>query len=474
MTLRSRLLVTTVALTAAGLFVAGVATYHFLGGFLTDRVDQQVRAAVPPIAAGLLSGARLAPGIDGPAAEIRRAVFPDGAYAALLDPDGAVLDELQVRSGSEPTHPPTLPGVADLRQAEGSIRQVPSSGGGSDFRLLSLSLLADRTLVVAIPLTEVDATTRQLLLIEVLVALVVLASTGFAAAWLVRRDLRPLERMTLAADAIAAGERMQRVSPDDSRTEVGRLGGALNRMLVRIEEAFALSAASEERLRRFVADASHELRSPLTSIRGYAELFRRGAAEHPGDLAITMQKIEQEGARLGLLVDELLLLAHLDEGMPLMHEPVDLAALTEQAVDAAGAVDPSRLFTLDADGPVLVNGDEAQLRRVLDNLLSNAIRHTPTGTRVHTRVVDGDERAVVEVSDNGGGIPRDHADRVFERFHRVDPGRTRGRRHRSRAGDRTVGGRGSRRRAHVGEDFRGWSDVPNVAPVRLVVRVGRL
>src|SRR5581483_1809944 len=209
------------------------------------------------------------------------------------------------------------------------------------------------------------------------------------------------------------------------RTEVGRLGLALNAMLGRIEEAFAARQASEERLRRFVADASHELRTPVASIRGYAELFRRGASGNAQDLAMSMRRIEDEAARMGHLVDDLLLLARLDEGRPLERRPVDLSQLAADAAADARALDPDRPITLEAAGPLEVAGDEQRLRQVLANLVRNALVHTPGGTPVAISTARQGESATLAIVDHGPGIPREVGDRIFERFYRADPARGR-------------------------------------------------
>src|ERR671918_2805328 len=196
-------------------------------------------------------------------------------------------------------------------------------------------------------------------------------------------------------------------------------------MLAEIERAFAERVAAEERLRRFVADASHELRTPVTSIRGYAELFRRGAGDRPADLANTMRRIEQEGERMGELVEELLLLARLDQGLPLERQPVDLPAVVAAAVDAARAADPGRPIDVDSQKRVVVLGTESRLRQVVDNLHTNARVHTPAGTPIHVRLAPANEEVVLEVADEGPGVPAEEADRIFERFHRTDRSRTR-------------------------------------------------
>ena len=231
--------------------------------------------------------------------------------------------------------------------------------------------------------------------------------------------------MGTTADAIAAGDLTRRVEPADDRTEVGRLGIALNTMLARIEAAFEQRRGSEERLRRFVADASHELRTPLTSIRGYAELFRRGADTRPEDLAKSMSNIESEASRMGVLVDDLLLLARLDQGRPLEREPLDLAAVASDAVESARAIEPDRTIELVADDPVRIVGDASRLRQVIDNLLDNARVHAP-GSPVRVEVSLDDEEALLRIGDRGPGLDPEVEGRIFERFMRGDPSRSRG------------------------------------------------
>jgi two-component system, OmpR family, sensor kinase len=270
------------------------------------------------------------------------------------------------------------------------------------------------------------------LLVGGVVSGLVLVAIGVGAYWLTRRELRPLERMARTSGQIAAGDLSQRVEPDDPHTEVGRLGGALNAMLAEIESAFAEveralaeRVAAEERLRRFVADASHELRTPVTSIRGYAELFRRGAGERPGDLATVMRRIEDAGEQMGSLVDELLLLAQLDQGLPIEHERVDVSAVVEAAVDAARAADQERPIAVDAQSSLVVLGAAGRLRQVVDNLLTNARVHTPAGTPIDVRLTAEDEMLVLEVADAGPGVPAEDTERIFERFYRTDRSRTR-------------------------------------------------
>jgi two-component system OmpR family sensor kinase len=268
----------------------------------------------------------------------------------------------------------------------------------------------------------------------------VLAGLGYA---LVRTSLRPLEEIESTAEAIAAGNLSRRVPAQDPRTEVGRLGRALNGMLSQIETAFrareaseARARRSEDRMRRFVADASHELRTPLTSIRGFAELYRQGAVVDPDDVARAMRRIEGEASRMGLLVEDLLLLARLDQHRQLERRPVDLLTLAVDAVHDARAVAPERRIALDVrpqtagDSAPVVLGDEPRLRQVLSNLVGNALTHTPAGTPVTVRVGTAQENgsgwAVLDVADTGPGLAPEETERVFERFYRADPSRTRG------------------------------------------------
>jgi two-component system OmpR family sensor kinase len=291
--------------------------------------------------------------------------------------------------------------------------------------------------VLALGLEDVQATVNQLVGIEVVVSLIVLLLLAGVAYAVVRSSLRRLDEVERTAGAIAAGDLSRRVPVEDSRTEIGRLGQALNAMLSQIEAAFrdreaseASARASEERMRRFVADASHELRTPLTSIRGFAELHRQGAVSDPADVQRILGRIEGEAQRMGLLVDDLLLLARLDQQRPLEQRPVDLLTLAADAVIDAEALAPDRPVRLLTDGledgpPPVVIGDEARLRQVLGNLVSNALRYTPPQSPVSIRIAVEGVDAVLQVIDQGPGLPPEDANRIFERFYRADPSRTR-------------------------------------------------
>jgi two-component system OmpR family sensor kinase len=240
----------------------------------------------------------------------------------------------------------------------------------------------------------------------------------------IRLSLRPLDAIETTAAAIAAGDLTQRVELADEQTEVGRLGLALNAMLAQIEEAFNAREASERKLRRFVSDASHELRTPLAAVRAYAELFTRGAADRPDDLARSMSGISREAERMSVLVDDLLLLARLDEGRPLEREPVELADVVGEAVDAAHAVEPGRPITVSLE-PATVTGDRDRLRQIVDNLLANVRAHTPPDTAVQVTLAHVDGTAEISVADSGPGLSEEQSSHVFERFYRADESRAR-------------------------------------------------
>jgi two-component system, OmpR family, sensor kinase len=422
MSLRARLLAVTVALVAAGLVMANIATFHFTRSFLEDRLDEQLFAARPFAAQALAEGqfGEPEPGIS----------VPPGTYAEYRGPDGLVLRQRTFGYGVQgpAAVPIQLPASALDPSGPDPITFTTSAHDETPrYRVMATPLPNGGTLLVAIPFSEVTTTLRRLVRIEVAVGIVVLGSAAALALWLVRLGLKPLEGIGETAGAIAAGDLTRRVSPAEERTEVGRLGLALNSMLSQIEAAFEERRASEDRLRRFVADASHELRTPLTSIRGYAELFRRGAGSNPEDLAKSMARIEAEASRMGVLVDDLLLLARLDQGRPLDRSEVDLGSVVAEAVDAARAIEPDRSIELEVEpGLVTTVGDRGRLRQVVDNLLDNARVHTAPGSPIHVAITETADVLTLSVRDEGEGLSTDVEGRVFERFYRGDPARSRG------------------------------------------------
>jgi two-component system OmpR family sensor kinase len=276
-------------------------------------------------------------------------------------------------------------------------------------------------------LSDVDETMDRLILLEVVATSIIFAVLGAVTWWVVRLGIRPIKQMTEAAARIADGDRSHRVPDMPPATEAGQLGGALNHMLERLDDAFEQQAASEDRLRRFVADASHELRTPVTTIRGYAELYRVGGLDDGDALDEAMRRTEQEAVRMARLVEDLLNLAKLDEGRPLDRRDVDLAALVSDAARDASAVDPERPITTTLGTPVVVRGDEDRLRQVIANVVGNALVHTPAGTPIELRVDRVDGTARIAVTDHGPGMPPEVAAKVTQRFYRADPARARSR-----------------------------------------------
>jgi two-component system OmpR family sensor kinase len=331
--------------------------------------------------------------------------------------------------GKAPTPPVIPPGVAGQATAGAADYYFSTSSTGPDaipYRAVAKTLLGGTgTIIVAIPLTDLNDTLRQLLLIEVFVSAAVLLGLAVLSWVMIRRDLRPLNEITRTANVIARGDLSQRVSAGPEGSEVGQLGRAFNTMVDEIEVAFAERAASEERLRRFLADASHELRTPLTSILGYTELFDLGVRDRPDDLALSMRNIKGEASRMGALVDDLFLLAQLDRQRPFRIEAVDLAELVRRSADGIGASAPSRHVTVDAPDPVVVEADEHRMRQVIDNLLVNAVDHSPDTAPIDVRVSRVGDSALLTVHDGGPGIAPGDADRIFEPFYRADPSRAR-------------------------------------------------
>ncbi|HEV2035239.1 MAG TPA: HAMP domain-containing sensor histidine kinase [Candidatus Dormibacteraeota bacterium] len=357
--------------------------------------------------------------------------FPAGTVAELIGSDGTVLLACRVQqfgsstSTSKPVLPKSLPNAGT--DTPSAPFTVAGAGGVAQYRMTDWpeNSFVGQLVVFAIPLTETQSTLSQLLLLELSISLGVVAATAILAFLIIRISLRPLEKMGAVAQDIAAGDLSRRVEPATPKTEIGRLGLALNGMLSQIEAAFAERTESNRRLRRFVADASHELRTPLTSIRGYSEMLRRGASKSPSDSELARRRIEEESIRMTGLVDDMLVLARLDQGRPLEQAPVDLQAIARDAVDDARAVAPQRQISLNAGESVIVNGDDTRLRQVLGNLVRNAIVHTPQNTAIEIAVSTQDSVGRISVADHGPGLVAEDMHRIFEPFYRADPSRSR-------------------------------------------------
>jgi len=408
----------TLILVACGLVVSGVAVTSILRHSLINRVDQTLLEA----SRGWAQAPRRQspPPYDSP--DPGRP--PSKFYVRGVGTDGKPFTAINDRNAE-----PALPPDNDVGPNPTTLPSV----NGSDIQWRAVSVRGPHGLTtVAIDLSDVQHTVSSLVWLQIGIGVAVLAVVGLAGFAVVYRSLRPLAEVEQTAAAIAAGQLDRRVPERDPRTEVGRLSAALNGMLAQIQQALASSESSaekargsEERMRRFITDASHELRTPLTTIRGFAELYRQGAAR---DVAMLLSRIESEASRMGLLVDDLLLLARLNVQRPLEHNRVDLLALASDAVHDGQAIDPNRSITLqvlDGPGTPEVVGDEPRIRQVLSNLVANALQHSPPSADVVVRVGTEGDDAVLEVADKGPGMNGQDASRVFERFYRTDSSRAR-------------------------------------------------
>jgi two-component system OmpR family sensor kinase len=421
--LSGRLLIGVIALMLAGLAISGVATYLLLQNSLLGKVDQQlVQRSTVDTATIVLSGN------CGVGRTPLPADFPAGTVTELLGADGKPVISCRFlgTSSALPKLPATLP-LSSTLDAPSAPFTVSGSTGGIQFRVTAWreNSFGGSPVVFAIPLTDMQSTLSQLLILEAAIGATVVIAAAVLAWFIVRIGLRPLERMGSVASEIAAGDLSRRVEPATRDTEIGRLGLALNAMLSQIESAFAERTRSENRLRRFIADASHELRTPLTSIRGYAEMLRRGAEKSPEDSTVARRRIEEESVRMSVMVDDMLVLARLGQGRPLERAPVDLQAIARDAVADARAVAPQREISLQASDPTLVAGDDTRLRQVLGNLVRNALVHTPADSPIEIGVMSENGFARMSVADHGPGLRPEDVSRVFEPFFRADPSRSR-------------------------------------------------
>lgn len=422
--LRSQLVAIMMALMLVALTATGAGTLTLLHSFLQGQVDDKLRAAVVS-AQRQQSFSQL---------QDQNSNVPTDYSLMLVTPGLAPY----VFGGDKEDHPDiTSISVAEARDRE----QMPFQVRGTDkhnWRVVAVTVVdgsRSGVVIIGLPLEPVDSVVEHAALVVVGVGLLTLVLAFFIATWTVSRSFRPLARVEKTAAAIAAGDLSRRVDVENPGTEVGRLGSSLNAMLAHIETAFAARMASEARMRRFAADASHELRTPLVTIRGFSELYRHGALSSPEDVATAMGRIESEAKRMGAMVEDLLLLARIDEQRPLQRKPADLLLVAHDAMVDTQASDRSRAVSLTgldggAPGPAPVLGDEAKLRQVVSNLVGNALRYTPEGTPIELAVgvrsaADGTRQSVIEVRDHGPGVPDEEAARIFERFYRADTSRTR-------------------------------------------------
>lgn len=421
--LRSQLVAITMALLIVALTVTGASTLTLLHSYLQEQVDAKLYAALD-LAGDQRSFTQL------------RAPNPPipTDYSLILYTSG----QDPYPFGGHSDHRPDITSISVQEARDQGARPYQVRGtDGQNWRVVAVPVLNNgnsAVVVIGLALKSVDDVLAHATLVVSGMGLLTLLLASLIARWTVSRSFQPLARVEKTAAAIAAGDLSRRVDVDNPHTELGRLGSSLNTMLAHIESAFAARMASETKMRRFAADASHELRTPLVTIRGFSELYRHGALTTPEDVSTAMGRIESEAKRMGSMVEDLLLLARLDEQRPLQQKPVDLQLIAHDAVVDTQASDRSRVITLTGiDGhpaaPAPVLGDESKLRQVVGNLMGNALRYTPVGSPIElavgVRTVNGLTRSVIEVRDHGLGISADDAEKIFERFYRADTSRTR-------------------------------------------------
>jgi two-component system OmpR family sensor kinase len=475
--LRVKMITALLALVIIALTIISVASVSVFSNYLQGQSGSQVTNLYNQRMSLLDHSDQLGPG-GGGLNSYEFGLF--GAFVVeLLDTQGQMIPPFGPMGQSGQVLPgPNVPTSASwLKANSGTLATVGGNSGSGDWQVITkemnVRLQNGATgqvigqqrviLVVAGSLANIDHTVAWLAKIDLLVSAIIVLALAIVGVAIVRASLRPLRDIERTAQAIAAGDLSRRVPDQDPITEVGRLGRSLNTMLSQIESSFyaqaqseAAARRSEERMRQFVADASHELRTPLTAMRGYAEYYRQRGGMHddpagrgqPGngevghdlgshsqltraDMDRIMQRVEQESARMGVLVEDMLLLARLDQQRPIEHRPVDLLTLAADAVQDARIIAPDREITLDvgSGAAFLILGDEVRLRQVIGNLMNNALTHTPEGTPVAVRVLAGPRQpvpsVVLEVADQGQGLRQDQAEHVFERFYRADQARTR-------------------------------------------------
>ena len=431
--LRSRLLLATLVVVAIGIGTSDFVAHASLKNYLIKQVDTQL-TGVANGSVGRLNRAGIEPNANeddanGSPFRIVRPLrgVPTETLVTLLDSNGNELGRLggDITNSSQTMRfngfttakvaatkglPFTLKGVKDGGDTR-AIAQVLPTGLGS--------------IVVAVSLAGVDRTLHEMTWLFLLISLIILVLIAFLSRFIIRISLRPLSEVEGTAAAIAAGDLSARLPDNNPKTEVGKLTRSLNTMLSRIEESFAVRVASESKLRQFVADASHELRTPLTAIRGFAELHRQGAVEGVEKTKELIGRIEKESIRMGSLVEDLLLLARMDEARPVSMEPVDLTHVLEECIASARAAGPDHPITADIEPDIFVLGDNKRIHQAIANLLANARTHTPLGTKITVRAKSGKDDTRVSVSDEGTGLSPADQKKIFERFFRADPSRQR-------------------------------------------------
>ena len=437
--LRSRLTIGIVVLSAIGFAATFYGTANALNGYLVGQIDNELNSVVGGTAMRLDRGAVIQQnndefeeneshhrkGASATAAPQPLQRIPTTLSVTLLGADGTIKGEL---GGDLTTSQITdyLGKFTNESAVASESKPFTIKAKGPDFRAVAVVLpTTGDTVVVAQSLEGVEKTKHQLMILFFFVGLLVLLLIGIASRYVIRIGMRPLEDVEKTAEQIAAGDLSARLPDAKPNTEVGRLVTSLNAMLSRIEESFAARTESEGRLRRFVADASHELRTPLTAIRGFAELHRQGAVTGEAETKELVARIERESMRMSALVEDLLVLARMDQGPMFEIKPVNLSEVVTDAVESARAAGPGHPITLDAGNEIYALGDSNRIHQVIANLLANARVHTPVGTQIKVSVTQSEKEVQVAISDNGPGLSDENREKIFERFYRVDPSRQR-------------------------------------------------
>lgn len=412
MTLRAKLVISFTALLLVIITGVGVVASRSMNTILIDQIDQT-----------LTGFADRGPGPDhgpGPGPPDSQDPFLNPIAEVFLAPDGSILFTKQSGFADDPD---PLPDTSDVED-EG-FTYLDSVNGTLEYRA-HVTVFPDGAIGVrAAPLGDVAAATTSLIQTLLLAGAGVLLIGGAATWWTVDRSMRAVGEMVETAEAIAAGDLTRRIPPGNPNTELGRLGHSLNEMLAHIDDALTTEREGQERLRRFVADASHELRTPVTAIAGYAELRRQGGLEELEAEDRAWSRIESESGRMRSLIEDLLMLARLGESQMLSVDDVDLAQIARDAATDHATIDSERPITVEGVEALTIQGDEQRLHQVVSNLLANVRVHTPPGTLVTVEVEDQNDWAVLRVIDDGPGIPPESLEHIFDRFYRADPSRSR-------------------------------------------------
>ena len=428
--LRNRLILASVVLASFAIIASDFAANAALRTYLISQVDDQL-INISNTSLNRLDRAGIAP-LE---ADDKNSPFkileplrgvPTATSITLLDMDGNLIGQVGGELGGK-NFAVTGMKIDEVSQYKNRPFTIDGKDGQPDIRALAQMLPTGMgSVIVADSLEEVDKTLSQLRFLFLILGLIALIAIAMAARWIIALGLKPLEAVEDTAEAIASGDLSARLPAAKPDTEVGRLTTSLNTMLSRIEESFTARVESENKLRRFVADASHELRTPLTAIRGFAELHRQGAVVGEDKTKELINRIEKESVRMSSLVEDLLLLARLDQSRELAKEPVDLNTIITEAVASARAAGPNHPIEIKLEASeIFVLGDSQRIHQVIANLLANARAHTPNGTQISITAMQGVSETTIAVSDKGPGLSKADQDRIFERFYRADPSRVR-------------------------------------------------